>query len=90
MNSSVSMETQASDIQQPQDINVNVSGENLGTISVFVSAVLLSLGGFIAIVMQNVRKSRCTSISCGISKCSRKLPDDDDDDKEDRPSDLKV
>ncbi len=91
MNSSVSMETEANDIQRPQDINVNVSGENLGTISVFVSAVLLSLGGFIAIVMQNVRKSRCTNISCGISKCTRKLPDDDDDDdKEDRLSDLKV
>jgi hypothetical protein len=52
-----------------------------------VSAVLLSLGGFIAIVMQNVRKSRCTNISCGISKCSRVVPDIEE---EDRPSDLKV
>ena len=92
MNSSLSMETQASDIEAQQpNINVNVQSENLGTISVFISAVLLSLGGFIAIIMQNVRKSRCVSVSCGCSKCSRVVPDvEDDDDRDDRPSDLKI
>lgn len=83
MNSSMSMETEANDIQQPQDINVNVSGENLGTISVFVSSVLLSLGAFLSVMMVNMRKSRCTNISCGISKCSRKVPDIDTSDDND-------
>ena len=51
---------------------------DLGEISVFISAVLLSLGGCFAIVASNIRRSRCVSIDCGISKCSRKIPQDDD------------
>ena len=51
---------------------------DLGEISVFISAVLLSLGGCFAIVASNIRRSRCISIDCGISKCSRKIPQDDD------------
>jgi len=51
---------------------------DLGEISVFISAVLLSLGGCFAIVASNIRRSRCISIDCGVSKCSRKIPDDTD------------
>ena len=51
---------------------------DLGEISVFISAVLLSLGGCFAIVASNIRRSRCVSIDCGISKCSRKIPVDED------------
>ena len=51
---------------------------DLGEISVFISAVLLSLGGCFAVVASNIRRSRCVTIDCGISKCSRKVPEDDD------------
>ena len=50
----------------------NKNPYDLGEISVFISAVLLSFGGCIAIVASNIRRSRCISIDCGISKCSRK------------------
>jgi len=56
----------------------NKNPYDLGEISVFISAVLLSFGGCIAIVASNIRRSRCVTIDCGISKCSRKIPVDDD------------
>jgi hypothetical protein len=56
----------------------NKNPYDLGEISVFISAVLLSLGGCVAIVASNIRRSRCVSIDCGISKCSRKIAVDDD------------
>ena len=56
----------------------NKNPYDLGEISVFISAVLLSLGGCVAIVASNIRRSRCVSIDCGISKCSRKIPVDVD------------
>jgi len=56
----------------------NKNPYDLGEISVFISAVLLSLGGCFAIVASNIRRSRCVSIDCGISKCSRKIPNDED------------
>ena len=56
----------------------NKNPYDLGEISVFISAVLLSFGGCIAIVASNIRRSRCISIDCGISKCSRKIPNDED------------
>ena len=51
---------------------------DLGEVSVFISAVLLSLGGCFAVVASNIRRSRCVTIDCGISKCSRKIPNDED------------
>ena len=40
---------------------------------VFISSILLSLGGCIGMIMTNFRKSNCSEISCcGISKCTRK------------------
>ena len=51
---------------------------DLGEISVFISAVLLSLGGFIAIVASNIRRSRCVSINCGCTRCTRKISNDPD------------
>ncbi len=56
----------------------NKNPYDLGEISVFISAVLLSLGGCFAVVASNIRRSRCVTIDCGISKCSRKVPEDDD------------
>ena len=37
---------------------------DLGEISVFISAVLLSLGGCFAVVWGAVKNSRCTHIKC--------------------------
>jgi len=81
-------EENITDPRNLSDISYNVSKNvmyienknpyDLGEISVFISAVLLSFGGCIAIVASNIRRSRCVTIDCGISKCSRKIPVDDD------------
>lgn len=50
---------------------------NLGELSVFISAILLSLGGCISIVASSIRRSRCQQIlCCGLSKCLRDVPND--------------
>ena len=50
---------------------------DLGELSVFISAILLSLGGCISIVASSIRRSRCQQISlCGFSKCNRIVPND--------------
>lgn len=51
---------------------------DLGELSVFISAVLLSLGGFVAIIGSNIRRSRCNNIVCGNTKCKRVVADDAD------------
>lgn len=53
----------------------NVQGKeelDLGSISVFICSILLSLGGFIAILASACRRSRCTELGgcCGV-KCIR-------------------
>ena len=51
-------------------------GMFLGNLSVFISAVLLSCGGFISMVLGSMNKSRCTRIVCPFSECTRQnLPD---------------
>lgn len=59
-----------------------VEGESeldLGVISVFICSILLSLGGFIAIIASSCRRSRCTEVGgcCGIT-CVRHPVDDND------------
>ncbi len=50
---------------------------DLGELSVFISAILLSLGGCISIVASSIRRSRCQQIlCCGLSKCLRDVPND--------------
>ena len=50
---------------------------DLGELSVFISAILLSLGGCISIVASSIRRSRCQQIlCCGFSKCLRDVPND--------------
>lgn len=50
---------------------------DLGVISVFICSILLSLGGFIAIIASSCRRSRCTKVGgcCGIN-CVRDPVDD--------------
>ena len=57
----------------PIDININ-NKENLGTISVFISAILLSCGGFIAMMFSSLRSSRCVDVNCCGITCKRKIP----------------
>ena len=45
--------------------------ENLTTIGIFVSSLLLSLGGCIAVILSEVRKSRCMEINCAGGSCVR-------------------
>ena len=47
------------------------TGDLLAQSAVFISGVLLSLGGCFAIVFANIRRSRCKFISCCGSKCTR-------------------
>lgn len=57
----------------------NSNYPNLGELSVFISAILLSLGGCISIVASSIRRSRCQEIlCCGFSKCLRSVPNDED------------
>jgi len=59
-------------------IEKNNNPYDLGEISVFISAVLLSLGGFVAIIGSNIRRSRCSNIICGATKCKRQVGNDAD------------
>jgi len=45
--------------------------ESLTTIGIFVSSLLLSLGGCIAVILSEVRKSRCMKINCAGVNCVR-------------------
>lgn len=45
--------------------------ESLTTIGIFVSSLLLSLGGCIAVILSEVRKSRCMEINCAGGNCTR-------------------
>ena len=48
-------------------------GEDLGTIAVFISALLLSAGAFLSQVIQACTK-QCKEILCPCSKCVREVP----------------
>ena len=52
-------------------VYVGSSEEDLGSISVFISAVLLSLGGCFSIVFAHLRKSNCRIIDCCCFKLQR-------------------
>ena len=47
--------------------------ENLTTIGIFVSSLLLSLGGCTAVILSELRKSRCIEISCAGGNCVRDI-----------------
>ena len=56
-------------------VNVPSNEENLGTIAVFCSALLLSCGGFCAQVIGAVTKSRCIEVDCfKCVRCIRSVP----------------
>ena len=47
--------------------------DSLGSLSVFISSILLSAGGFFAICFSWINKSRCKSIKCGSLVCEREI-----------------
>jgi hypothetical protein len=72
--------TQSQIIDEPPPINLNIKNEeNLGTISVFISAILLSCGGFIAMLFSSMKSSRCVNIDCCGISCKRKILEEDSD-----------
>ena len=48
-------------------------GENLTTWGIFISSILLSSGAFIAQVLAQIQKSKCSRINCGITTCVREV-----------------
>ena len=70
--------SQSQIIDQSPPINLNIKNqENLGTISVFISAILLSCGGFIAMLFSSMKTSRCVDIDCCGISCKRKILEED-------------
>lgn len=51
--------------------------DDYGSLSVFISSLLLSLGGFIGIILSQLHKSRCSQISCCGFKCKRDVVSED-------------
>jgi len=48
-------------------------GENLTTWGIFISSILLSGGAFIAQVLSQIQKSKCSKINCGFTSCVREV-----------------
>ena len=72
--------SQSQIINEPPPINLNIKNEeNLGTISVFISAILLSCGGFIAMLFSSMKASRCVNIDCCGISCKRKIVEEDNE-----------
>ena len=46
-------------------------GSILGSVSVFISAFLLSCGGFLAVIFSYLRRSNCKKVNCLGSECIR-------------------
>ena len=46
-------------------------GSILGSVSVFISAFLLSCGGFLAVIFSYLRRSNCKKVNCLGSECTR-------------------
>lgn len=61
----------------PNDKNIYIniqptnSGVNYTEIGIFISGLILSLGGCFAMVFSNLRKSNCSDIELGCFKCHR-------------------
>ncbi len=72
--------SQSQIIDESPPINLNIKNEeNLGTISVFISAILLSCGGFIAMLFSSMKSSRCVNIDCCGISCKRKIVEEDNE-----------
>jgi hypothetical protein len=50
---------------------------NYTELGIFISGIILSVGGFLALLLTNIRKSNCSQINCGCFSCSRENLDID-------------
>jgi hypothetical protein len=57
---------------EPILFNINQT-ENLTTWGIFISSILLSSGAFIAQVLAQIQKSKCSKINCGVTSCVREV-----------------
>ena len=48
-------------------------GETLTTWGIFISSSLLSGGAFIAQILAQIQKSKCSKINCGFTSCVREV-----------------
>ena len=71
MNNSISTLT----LDEPSVINVNSpeQNENLTTLGVFLSSLLLSVGGLFAMVMSSIRNSKCKNVKCCGLSCESEI-----------------
>lgn len=53
------------------NINTPPQKENLTTYGVFLSSLLLSIGGLFSMVMSSIRNSKCKNIKCCGMGCTR-------------------
>ena len=57
--------------QQPVYVNIEGGGINYTELGVFISGILLSCGGFLALVLGNIRRSNCKEVDFMCIKCKR-------------------
>ncbi len=57
---------------EPIIIDIN-RGESLTEWGIFISSILLSGGAFIAQVLAQIQKSKCSKINCGFTSCVREV-----------------
>lgn len=44
---------------------------NYTELGIFISGIILSVGGFLSLILGSVRRSNCKTITCGCIKCFR-------------------
>lgn len=52
-------------------VEIEPQAENLTTLGIFISSLLLSFAGCMSVIISEVRKSKCTNINCRELSCVR-------------------
>lgn len=58
---------------EPEKIIIYQNGETLTTWGIFLSSLLLSIGGLFSMVMSSIRNSKCKNVKCCGLSCVREL-----------------
>lgn len=54
-------------------VEIEPQAENLTTLGIFISSLLLSFAGCMSVIISEVRKSKCSNINCGELSCVRDI-----------------
>lgn len=54
-------------------VEIEPQAENLTTLGIFISSLLLSFAGCMSVIISEVRKSKCSNINCGKMSCVRDI-----------------